>query len=315
MPWQLDVIAGLALTLASSVAFGGSMEFLGSRLGLRSGLLGSVVTPLLTSVPELVVFLYALLAYRGGIGVAEGTVIGEPFLVSTLMLPLLVALSLVRGRGGLRAGKELLAPMAVFAVFFPSVVTPELLADSRAKYLAAAMLLAAYLAFTARQGRAGEPLAEPVKPLLLGKSRLTGGALQLLLSLAGLYVGAEVLVRGVVAASRSLGLSPFEVSVLLVPLATAVPESSVAFLWELRGHDSLAIGALIGETVLYATVYPALGLLITPWRLGLHGMAAVAVVEVVCAAATYEVWKGRVSKITMLLGLGGLAAYLAMLWA
>jgi cation:H+ antiporter len=315
--WQLDVAAGLALTLASSIAFGDSMEFLGSRLGLRSGLLGSVVTPILTSVPELVVILYALIAYHGSRGseVAEGTVIGEPFLVSTLMLPLLVAFSLLRGRRGLSAEGELLMPLVVFVAIFPSVAAPELLADSKAKYLAAALLMATYVVFASVQGRAGEPLAEPFKLSFIGRAGIAWGFLQLSLSLAGLYVGAEVLVRGVVAASYHLGLSPFEVSVLLVPLATAVPESSVAFLWELRGHDSLAVGALIGEMVLYATVYPAVGLLTAPWRLGTHGIAAVAATELACAAAAYEVWRGRISWVTMLLGLGGLAAYLAMIWA
>jgi len=55
-------------------------------------------------------------------------------------------------------------------------------------------------------------------------------------------------VGGVLGLSELVGASPLEVSILIVPAATALPESIVALLWELRARE-LAARALMSETL------------------------------------------------------------------
>jgi Ca2+/Na+ antiporter len=77
--WPVDLSSGLLLTLASFAALRDSLEALGSKLRLSAGALGSVITPVLTSTPKLMVVLCSIAAYRraGGYDVTEDTVIGS----------------------------------------------------------------------------------------------------------------------------------------------------------------------------------------------------------------------------------------------
>ena len=316
LSWQLNVAAGFLLTLLSSAALGDALEGLGSELRLSSGALGSVVTPLVTSLPELVVVLYSLIIYGAkGYGVAEGTVIGEPFIISSLMLPALIILATLMRRAPLRGHQSLVQPFAVFVAFFPSVVLPSIIYDLRVKYAVAIFLAVIYALFMMRQANSGGELERVSEPLLSRRLGRAGIAMQLTLSVLGIYFGSELLVQGVLEVSRAVGIQPLEVSILLVPMATALPESGVAFAWELRGHDELAVRAMVGETVLYATVYPALGIIAAPWRLDLPAVEAVIGAEAAALTAALELSRKGLSWRTALVGLGGLALYIAMLSA
>lgn|GEM_PF-5368939 len=99
--WPVDLSSGLLLTLASFAALRDSLEALGFKLRLSAGALGSVITPMLTSMPKLMVVLCSIAAYgrAGGYDVTEGTVIGSPFVVSALALSALILVTgAVRGR-------------------------------------------------------------------------------------------------------------------------------------------------------------------------------------------------------------------------
>jgi len=114
------------VVLVGSIAYAHSFESLASRLGLSQGLAGAVVSPLFTSLPELVVFVTAVVSVggRAGAEVGMGTVIGEPLMLSTLMTPLVVAAS-----RGLSVDRSLARPYLVFVAVFPSVLLPPLLAN------------------------------------------------------------------------------------------------------------------------------------------------------------------------------------------
>ncbi|NBO10299.1 MAG: sodium:calcium antiporter, partial [Methylophilaceae bacterium] len=89
--------------------------------------------------------------------------------------------------------------------------------------------------------------------------------LQLLLGLAMLIGGAKGFISGIQQASELLGISPLLLSLLVIPIATELPEKVNSILWVRRGKDTLAFGNITGALVFQGTLLPAIGIMLTPW--------------------------------------------------
>jgi cation:H+ antiporter len=55
-------------------------------------------------------------------------------------------------------------------------------------------------------------------------------------------------------------------SLLIIPIATEMPEKFNGILWVRRGKDTLAFGNLTGAMVFQGTLLPAFGLQLAAWR-------------------------------------------------
>jgi cation:H+ antiporter len=89
---------------------------------------------------------------------------------------------------------------------------------------------------------------------------------QLALGLALIVVGAKGFVVGVEHLSAWLGVSVLVLSLLIVPVATELPEKINSILWIRRHRDTLAFGNVTGAMVFQGSLLPALGILLTPWE-------------------------------------------------
>jgi hypothetical protein len=139
-----------------------------------------------------------------------------------------------------------------------------------------------------------------VLPLL---ALLAGIALTFAASVPLLLVGSRALVGSTVDLSRALGIPTISLSIILVPLATALPETLSSMIWAFRGRDTLAVGALVGEAVMFSTVYPALGILLTDWALNAAAMFSVAATELASTVILWRVRSGRLGPISAAVGL------------
>jgi cation:H+ antiporter len=90
--------------------------------------------------------------------------------------------------------------------------------------------------------------------------------LQLLLGLALLVAGAKGFIHGVEEASSILGISALLLSLLIIPIATELPEKINSVLWIRKGKDTLAFGNITGAMVFQGTLLPAIGIMLTPWE-------------------------------------------------
>ncbi len=70
-----------------------------------------------------------------------------------------------------------------------------------------------------------------------------------LIGLAGLVVGAELLVRGASRLGLAIGISPLVVGLTIVAFGTSSPEMAVSVRAALTGHPEIVIGANVGSTV------------------------------------------------------------------
>jgi len=89
--------------------------------------------------------------------------------------------------------------------------------------------------------------------------------LQLGLGLALLIVGAKGFIHGVELAAPIIGISALMLSLMIVPIATELPEKINSILWIRKRKDTLAFGNITGAMVFQGTLLPAIGISLTPW--------------------------------------------------
>lgn len=317
----LSLIGGIIVTIAGGLLFTNAIEFVGYKLRWTGSFTGAVIAPVVTSSPELILFLVAVVVYGGRVGeeIGIGTLLGQPFMAATIVYPIIIAIAavgyLIRKRDDavLEVERVLVVPYIVFTLLYPLVLVPTFVADATVKYSVGVLILASYFAYTYVMYKRGGELIEEVEEVYLGrvfdKSPLLMAWVQLAISVLLIFYGAKMMVYGMDALSRHIEASPMAVAILVAPLATVLPESITAIIWTARNRDTMAVGALIGEKVLYSTFYPAIGILLTSWTLDVHAMVSVVIVEAVSLLMLYYVWKGRIGYAVGALGLAGYLAY------
>ena len=90
-------------------------------------------------------------------------------------------------------------------------------------------------------------------------------AIQLIIGLGLLILGARGFIHGIEGAAQAFGVSVLLLSLLIIPIATELPEKINSILWIRRNKDTLAFGNISGAMVFQGTLLPAIGIMLTPW--------------------------------------------------
>ncbi len=319
-----ELVLSLITVFAASLLFVNSIEYLAGKMGWSSSFTGSVVTPLFTSIPELFIFLIAVFTYSHdkGYEIGIGAIIGEPFITSTLSY-FLVLLSLLASyfagktlSRGFAVSRQMRIPYFLIAVLFPWIIIPGIFHSMYLQYAMGCAYLVSYVAYVWLVRR-----ERPASMVETGEeayfARLFGNPvyslLQILLAVLGLYFGSTLLVSSISQISSPQPGSALSLSILLIPMATAIPETIAGMIWAFAGKNDLAVGALVGENVLYATFYPGFSLLIVPWSLNLT--AAIGIIGTALASAMYFAFvrRGRIPVYVLSFGLVFFIVYIVSL--
>ena len=324
------MLGSLIAVFIASLLFVNALEWLGNRLNLGSSFVGAVLSPIFTSLPELIVILIAILSNIGEAGqeVGIGTIFGEPFMASGLSYSL-VGIAVVigylakkRASTTLVIDKTLSIPYIFIIVLFPLVLIPGFVHIASLKYLFGAGFLAIFILYMRLmyRRRTAEQIGE-VEDLTFARlapktrsHRMIVLALQLSISIALLYFGSRYLVSSVVTISQVMNISPLGLAMIVVPAATALPETITALIWGYRGKDTLSIASLVGEKALYSTFYPALGLFLTSWVLDIHAVYSVIVTTIISLVLLYYVTKQRLPWYTLFFGFAFFISYAVLIF-
>ncbi len=279
---SLLFVGGLLLIVGGSELFTNAVEWAGFRMKLASGATGSLLAALGTALPETVVPVVALIGRsRTADAVAIGAVVGAPFLLITLGMSITgVAVALRRSRPELvvddrQVRRDLGSFAGAFWILLLGVVLPQW-----ARAIGAVALLALYARYvraTLRGGAPSEHMPEPLHILRLdddrrGQPQPWAIALQLLLAIALLVAGAEMFVQGLDQLAGAISIPPLLLSLVLVPIATELPETLNSVLWVQARRDGLAFGNVAGAVTFQACLLGALGLAFTSWNPGRLGV-------------------------------------------
>lgn len=131
----------------------------------------------------------------------------------------------------------------------------------------------------------------------------------LALGSAGLYFGAEWLVRGASGLARAMGVSPLAVGLTVVAYGTSMPELMVSVLSAVEGKSALALGNVMGSNIANLGLILGVTAIISPPNVQAGLMRReLPVVLLTVVALPLVLWNGVIGR------LEGAALLLAALW-
>lgn len=281
----IELFLMLIVILIAAEVFTNALEHLGEKLGISEGVTGSLFAAVGTALPETSVPLLALLAGTNDPHLNEeigvGAILGAPLMLATLSISLL-SFAVLKKRGahghfhpertGLKRDFDFF--IAAFAFATIALFIPHTLVAVRYGIgFVMVMIYFIYILLTIRasKGLVAEGHAtEAESPMFLCRIGLPNNmgviTFQLLLGLALLIAGAKGFIGGVQEAAAMLGISALLLSLLIIPIATELPEKVNSILWIRKGKDTLAFGNITGALVFQGTLLPAIGIMLTPWE-------------------------------------------------
>jgi cation:H+ antiporter len=105
--YALLFIVSIVVTLGGCALFTNAIEWLGKRLGISEGAVGSIFAAIGTTLPETSIPIIAIFfgTSRQEAEVGLGAILGAPFMLSTLVLPILALLLVLYARAGKRTAR------------------------------------------------------------------------------------------------------------------------------------------------------------------------------------------------------------------
>jgi len=279
----LLLLFSFAIVLTGALLFTNAVEWIGHKLNLGEGAVGSILAAVGTAMPETLIAIVALLSVsEGSEDVAIGAIVGAPFLLGTLAMGLVGLFAYLyrdkREQGvELRAHKPTLERDLVFFLVLFSL--GGLLAwgppDAVRIGVGIIFILAyfLYVALTLREG--GEVQSEEsLNPLIFERrsERREDPALvlcliQLVVGLGAMVGGAHLFVEELLHIAEDIGVEALVLALILAPLATELPEKVNSFFWVREGKDALALGNITGAMVFQSMIPVGIGMIFTDWDL------------------------------------------------
>ena len=309
----LQLLLMLVVILVAAEVFTNALEHLGEKLKISEGVTGSLFAAVGTALPETSVPLLALLAGTQNVQTNEeigvGAILGAPLMLATLSISLMAfAVFAKRGsKGDFQPEKTGLVrdlnffimafAFAAIALYIPHTQT----AARGAIGFGMVLIYFVYIMLTIRASSAlvNEGHAtEADEPMFLCRIGLPNNMpviiVQLLLGLALLVGGAKGFIHGVEEAAQIIGISTLLLSLLIIPIATELPEKVNSILWVRRSKDTLAFGNITGAMVFQGTLLPAIGIMLTPWEPRVEVLAGIVVTLLAAIWLRWLVARGNI---------------------
>lgn len=297
---ELAVALGLLLVsfvviLAGAELFTNGIEWLGQRMGLSEGMVGSVLAAVGTALPETMIPIIAIIfiGTRASEEVGIGAILGAPFMLSTAAMFVTGVAVLIFARGGRRdrhlninqvvVGRDLRFFLGMYVVAvalgLPFFDKPPLV-----RIVAGFLLVAAYGLYvfqTARDPRPAGATHEELNRLHFQRGAPSPHTrmvvFQVVAALGAIIVGAQLFVKQIEFAATFFGIPPLVLALVIAPLATELPEKFNSVIWVRQRKDTLAMGNISGAMVFQSCIPVAIGLWFTPWVLNEFAIASAVV--------------------------------------
>ncbi len=239
------VLAGLLLLYYGAEYLVTGSSHLALSFGVRPLIVGLTVVAFATSMPELMVSLFA--AYRGSSSMAAGNIIGSNIAniglilgVAALITPVLVARStLVR---------EVPIMVAASLGLYLVALDGELAFGNGLVLFFCLLIFLVYCLVNARQPSLSQD-GDVEKAISEASGQRGRNVVLVLIGMAGLGLGAELMVRGAVMVATLLGVSELVIGLSIVALGTSLPELAASVMSAWKGEMDISVGNVIGSNI------------------------------------------------------------------
>lgn len=245
----LMILGGLILLLVGGDVLVRGAVGLARKLRLSELVIGLVLVGFGTSMPELVTTLQAIGMDPPATGIAVGNVVGSNianvFLVlglSAVIAPVIVSPSAL--------GRDSFV-MVVLTAIFVGLVYLDLFTRPVGIVLVASLLIfvVGSLVLDRRAGSAPGEMHAHEGQFVPGSRSLVVSVLFTLAGLAGVVIGARLLVEGGVELARMVGISEAVVGLTVVAVGTSLPELATSIVAAARRKADVAVGNIIGSNI------------------------------------------------------------------
>jgi len=277
------LVVSLGIILVGAEVFVNGVEWLGKKLDLSEGAVGSVLAAVGTALPETIIPIIAIVFGNNGVGheIGIGAILGAPLMLSTLAM-FVTGAAVILFRRRRRHGIKVVADYSTMArdlsffivVYLAAVLTGLFPANLRIMQLVVAVLMiVAYFiyVFVMLKEERDANHDEDIPPCYFARRQenphLLIILLQVSMALAFIILGANLFVDSVKEVAALYAVPVFILAIIITPIATELPEKFNSVIWVSREKDTLALGNITGAMVFQSSLIPAIGIFLTNWQL------------------------------------------------
>ncbi|MGB0720366.1 MAG: calcium/sodium antiporter [Bdellovibrionales bacterium] len=255
------MIAGIGLLVKGGGWTVDSAVFIARRFGISPLVVGFTIIAFGTSLPELVISVLA--NHEGSSGIALGNVLGSNIAnvlavigITAIIFPLVSSSSAIL--------KDL-----IMMLVCTSLLAFLMLQGDIGRLAGAAMivLLALYVFFQYKMAKKDEAVV-PDNEHSPAFAKPVYAYVFLALGLAGIALGAELLVTGARDSAKIIGVPEAVIALSVIALGTSLPELSTCIIAVRRGHHDIVLGNIIGSNVFNILMILGLTAVIKPIAAG-----------------------------------------------
>ena len=243
------LILGLGILVGAGDALVRGAVALSLRFGIPAIIVSATVVAFGTSAPEMLISIQAVL--EDAPGIALGNVVGSN-IANVLLVLGVPALIVPLAACGNDAHRNLYFMIAATVIFSAMMLTGAI------EFWMGLVLIAITVAMVADSLRlAMQPDAEPadleelddIDPHMAPWKI----AALILVGVAGLPLGADLLITGAKAIALAMGVSETVIGLTLVAIGTSLPELATTIMAAIRRHSAVALGNVIGSNIFNIT--------------------------------------------------------------
>lgn len=296
------LIISLGVILVGAEVFVNGIEWLGKKLNLSEGAVGSVLAAVGTALPETIIPLIAIIFGGGQAGqeIGIGAILGAPLMLATLAM-FVTGISVIIFKRRRYHGTRMVADYTIMTRdlgFFLIVYTAAILTGilppqiRHWQLIIAGFMIFAYFWYVyitvTEERNVDEDHSLP--PCYFARSKPSPSLkiilIQVLFALALIIVGANLFVSAVTEVATLYRVPAFVLALIITPIATELPEKFNSIIWVSREKDTLALGNITGAMVFQSSLIPALGIFLTDWQLGTGALIS-AIIALLSAGLIY----------------------------
>lgn len=313
----VGLVLSLAIILLSCELFTNGIEWMGMKLKVGDGVVGSIFSAVGTCLPETMIPVIAILFSKQSntsTDIGIGAIMGAPFMLSTLAFFITGFSVLVfwRRRGtGMQMvvnHRILSRDIGFFIILYSIGLAAAFTRVGVIKNVVAVFLILAYVYYiilTVRQDHVSHGELETLyfTKMIKVKPSLLLILLQVAFALTGIVLGAKLFVDHIEKVSELLHIPALVLSLIVTPIATELPEKFNSIIWISKKKDTLALGNISGAMVFQSCIPVSIGILATSWVLDLKVIVS-AVLALLSGGVTF-LWikaKGKLNPVPLLAG-------------